>query len=202
VRHFYETDLPARAETHGAIERALAVFRRLGARLVTLALPPLREWDVCCLVISYAESYALHEATLRDAPLGLGQVARERLSAGAMIRASDYVQALRARRLLSERYAQALAGVDAIVTAASIEPPARLDEMALWPPSRPRARMVMTPFNVAGAPALTLRAGFDAEGFPLSLQIAAKPLDDWIVLALGYAYEHATDWNERHPALT
>jgi aspartyl-tRNA(Asn)/glutamyl-tRNA(Gln) amidotransferase subunit A len=41
VRHFYETDLPASAETHGAIERALAVFRRLGARLVTLALPPL-----------------------------------------------------------------------------------------------------------------------------------------------------------------
>ncbi|MBI1776755.1 MAG: amidase [Proteobacteria bacterium] len=201
VRQFYESDLEATQEARAAIEAALKVLRRLGATLVEITLPKLREWDACCLLISYAESYALHEHDLRTRPFAYGKIARERLLAGALIGAGDYVKALRQRRSLSEGYVAALAEADALVTACAIEPPSPLADMVSWPSMRPRARMAVTPFNVSGAPALSLCAGFGTDGLPLSLQIAAKPFDDAIVLRLGHAYERATDWRGTRPRL-
>ena len=57
-----------------------------------------------------------------------------------------------------------------------------------------------TPFNVSGGPALSVCMGFEG-GLPLALQIAGRPFDDATVLRIGHAYERATDWRERRPAL-
>jgi aspartyl-tRNA(Asn)/glutamyl-tRNA(Gln) amidotransferase subunit A len=57
------------------------------------------------------------------------------------------------------------------------------------------------PFNVAGLPALALPCGFDAGGLPISLQLAGRPFDEATVLRAGWAYEQATEWHTRRPAL-
>jgi aspartyl-tRNA(Asn)/glutamyl-tRNA(Gln) amidotransferase subunit A len=59
----------------------------------------------------------------------------------------------------------------------------------------------MTPFSLTGAPALSVCAGFTGSGLPLSIQIAGRPFDDAKVLRVGHAYERATPWRERRPAL-
>jgi aspartyl-tRNA(Asn)/glutamyl-tRNA(Gln) amidotransferase subunit A len=43
--------------------------------------------------------------------------------------------------------------------------------------------------------------GFSAAGLPLALQIAGRPFDEAAVLRIGHAYEHATEWRTRRPAL-
>ena len=45
--------------------------------------------------------------------------------------------------------------------------------------------------------------GFEHQpaGLPIGLQISARPFRDAEVLALAYAYESATDWHKRKPAL-
>ena len=49
-------------------------------------------------------------------------------------------------------------------------------------------------------PALVVPCGFSrAEGLPLSLQIAAAPFAESLVLRIGHAYQQATDWHERRP---
>jgi aspartyl-tRNA(Asn)/glutamyl-tRNA(Gln) amidotransferase subunit A len=57
------------------------------------------------------------------------------------------------------------------------------------------------PFNVAGAPALTLRAGFSEAGLPLGVQIAGPPFADAMVLRAGHQYERATNWVRMRPQL-
>jgi aspartyl-tRNA(Asn)/glutamyl-tRNA(Gln) amidotransferase subunit A len=43
--------------------------------------------------------------------------------------------------------------------------------------------------------------GYSATGLPLALQIAGRPLGDATVLRIAHAYEQATPWRSRRPAL-
>jgi aspartyl-tRNA(Asn)/glutamyl-tRNA(Gln) amidotransferase subunit A len=56
------------------------------------------------------------------------------------------------------------------------------------------------PFNVTGQPAITVCAGFGAEGLPISIQLAARPFDDARLLSVAHAYEAAHGWRARRPA--
>jgi aspartyl-tRNA(Asn)/glutamyl-tRNA(Gln) amidotransferase subunit A len=60
---------------------------------------------------------------------------------------------------------------------------------------------VTTPFNVTGGPALVQCIGFTDDGLPLSMQIAGRPFVDATVLRVAKAYEDATPWRTRRPAL-
>ena len=54
---------------------------------------------------------------------------------------------------------------------------------------------------MTGGPALTLTAGFSANGLPLGVQLAAAPFQDRLVLAAGQAFQAATEWGRRRPVL-
>jgi aspartyl-tRNA(Asn)/glutamyl-tRNA(Gln) amidotransferase subunit A len=79
------------------------------------------------------------------------------------------------------------------------EPAGKLEPVA--PSSLFTRTSFMTPFNVGGNPALSVCNGFAPTGMPFSLQIAGKLFDEAIVLCAGDAYERATPWRDRRPAL-
>ena len=54
---------------------------------------------------------------------------------------------------------------------------------------------------LAGVPALAVPCGFSAAGLPLSLQIMGRRFEDATVLRVGHAYEQATEWHRRRPAI-
>lgn len=59
---------------------------------------------------------------------------------------------------------------------------------------------VMAPVTLAGVPAISVPAGFDARGLPMGLQLIGAPRDDLGVLRLAHAYDQATQWvNQRRP---
>jgi Asp-tRNA(Asn)/Glu-tRNA(Gln) amidotransferase A subunit family amidase len=62
-------------------------------------------------------------------------------------------------------------------------------------------RSFTTPAALAGVPALAVPCGFSASGLPLSLQIIGRRFADATVLRVGHAYEQATDWHRRRPAI-
>ena len=67
--------------------------------------------------------------------------------------------------------------------------------------ARSYPRQARRPFNVTGNPALVLPTGFSSSGLPLSMQIVAKPFDEATVYRVAHAYEQASPWKDRHPAL-
>ena len=55
--------------------------------------------------------------------------------------------------------------------------------------------------NLAGVPALSLPCGFSRSGLPIGMQLLAAPFQEDVLLRIAYAYEQATEWHRRKPAL-
>jgi amidase len=57
------------------------------------------------------------------------------------------------------------------------------------------------PVTMAGCPALAVPAGFNAQGLPMGIQIVAPNHGELACLQLAFAYDEATRWSARRPAL-
>ena len=61
--------------------------------------------------------------------------------------------------------------------------------------------LLTTPFDATGSPTLAVCNGINAAGLPVGMQIVGRPFDEATVLRVGDAYEQATEWRERRPAM-
>jgi aspartyl-tRNA(Asn)/glutamyl-tRNA(Gln) amidotransferase subunit A len=200
VRHFYTQDMAADPEQAAAIEAALAVWRDAGAEIKEVRLPSLAEWNAPTRVIIAAEGYAVHERWLKERPQDYGARGRQRLLQGALLRAADYIQAQRRRSQLIRGLAEAMRGLDALVTVSSLDPAPRLDDDAEL--ARRYERQARMPFNLTGSPALVIPAGLTSERrLPLSLQLVGHPFEEAMLYRIAQVYETATGWVDRHPPL-
>ena len=68
IRHFYERDTTVTPEVGAAMEASTSILSRLGASVRDVTLPPLHDWQACCMIIMLAEAYAVHEPWLRRPP--------------------------------------------------------------------------------------------------------------------------------------
>lgn len=192
----------AHPELAGAIDAALRVLEGLGARIEPVKLSGLREYTDCKSIISAVEHFAIHAEEFRTRPQDFGRIFRNRVLPGAIIRGEDYVQALRWRTVLAREQAAALKRVDAFVTAGALGVADRANPEAAAADRFAFGLSITQPFSISGVPALTIPCGFTrAEELPLSLQIAAGPMQDATVLRIAHAYQQATDWHRRHPVL-
>ncbi|MGX7678913.1 amidase [Jatrophihabitans sp. DSM 45814] len=55
--------------------------------------------------------------------------------------------------------------------------------------------------SVLGNPSLSVPAGFTGDGLPVGVQIVGPHRADLLVLQIGYAFEQATRWSDRRPAI-
>ena len=198
IEHWYAHG--AHPDLVPAMAAAVEVLRGLGATVEPVQLSSLRDYTDCKTTISIAELYAIHEKDLKTRPQDFGRILRNRVLPGALIRAEDYVQALRWRAVLAREQARALKRFDALLTAGALNVADRAD------PNQPdrlvSSPSITMPFSVGGLPALAVPCGFSgAEGLPLSLQVAAAPMAEPTVLRIAHAYQLATDWHRRHPDL-
>ncbi|MCK7535545.1 MAG: amidase family protein [Marinilabiliales bacterium] len=93
---------------------------------------------------------------------------------GSLIPAVDYVNARRAQTVARRTFAAALERADVLVTPALPQAPLRVGEPMSREPAVAWNRL-LTPFNLAGLPALSVPCGFDAAGLPVGLQIVGAP---------------------------
>jgi len=198
VEHWYAHG--AHPDLAPAMSAAVEVLRGLGAVIEPVQLSSLRDYTDCKTTISIAELYAIHEKDLKTRPQDFGRILRNRVLPGALIRAEDYMQALRWRTVLAREQALALKRCDALLTAGALNvadpaDPNQPDRLVSSP-------SITMPFSVGGLPALAIPCGFSrGEGLPLSLQIAAAPMREPTGLRTAHAYQLVTDWHRRHPDL-
>jgi aspartyl-tRNA(Asn)/glutamyl-tRNA(Gln) amidotransferase subunit A len=187
------------AEVLAAFDAALNVFERIGARLVPLDARPFIAARAALMLIMIAEAYAYHELTLKTRPLDLSSAVLNRAREGAFISAADYINAQRARSVITDQLKAALQEVDVIASPAAAQLAERFEEQDL---DRRYRQPSYTPvYNLTGLPAISVPCGFTSAGLPIGLQLAGRPFEEASVLRVAQAYESATSWHTRHPNL-
>jgi aspartyl-tRNA(Asn)/glutamyl-tRNA(Gln) amidotransferase subunit A len=118
-----------------------------------------------------------------------GENVRRKLEAAFAVTDEQVAASQAEREAYRERALEALDGFEVLLTPTMpmVAPPVGIGDLAL----RERMISLTRPFNATGWPALALPCGPAEDGLPASLQIAARPGDDALVLAVGEALEQA-----------
>ncbi len=199
VRHFFETDNPVSPATRQGIDHALTVFEHLGAEIRDVTLSPMMDYHAVGSVILTSEAYAVHEPWLKERFNDYGELFRDRIALGGFIRAVDYVQAIRRRRMLIQEMKDAMTGLDILVSASQPGEAPLITEVPKWTNlEKPSLTM---PFNVTGYPAMSVCTGFGVGGLPVCMQLIAKPFAEPTLFRAGHAYETAMDWRAKRPPM-
>jgi aspartyl-tRNA(Asn)/glutamyl-tRNA(Gln) amidotransferase subunit A len=201
---FYIDDLES--DVDKALDGAIATFRKLGMRIVQVDLPDQMLVSAAALIVIGAEALTTHAPWLRTRAKDYSEQVRNRLLNGSAYSAVEYLEALRWRGPALAAHLAALGQCDAILVPAARSVAPTIAETDVG--GGPNAEAVilgvtrfMRPVNYLGLPALTIPAGFAPSGLPVGLQLIGRPFRDETLVALGAAFQGATDYLTHAPSL-
>ena len=181
-------------------QRTLAKLREMGVKLIPIRVPDFPLADTLSLGV---ESAVFFDELLRSGRYKLLTVKTkaDRYRTQRLIPAVEYLQSQRVRAMMMAKLAETTAGVDVYVAPYSS---GRAD-----PPPAPGAPQPPQNFtqkhtqmsNLACYPVIALPNGFTENGTPSSITFNARPYGEAVALTLAKAYQDATDFNVKHPAL-
>jgi len=202
--HFFERNQP---EVKQAVEAAIYDLAALGAQVIDFKLPNLQYGLAAIFAIELASSTAYHDQSLRA-----GRVqhytpdVRTLVEMGRLVSAPDYLKAEQLRTVLMEDFRRALEKVDVIVGPTTPITAWKVGEWDVRVGNKKESVLAASwrftfPYNLTGMPAISVPCGFDGQGLPIGLQIAARPFDEATVLRVAHAYERTHDWKDRRPPI-
>ncbi len=191
-RAFFATAPATTQEVVTELDRIAAKLREAGATVEDIELPDYALFSAAGRVIMLAEAFAIHEADMKTRLLDYGEITAGRFILGAAITAADFIQALRARRELTDAVNAALSRYDALLTLSALATAPRFDQPT---DSLSSASPIQTiPFNVTGHPSMSVPTGLGASGLPIGVQITGCPFDETMVFRVGRAVEKLSGW--------
>ncbi len=198
-------DLTLAASIYGAIE----VLKSLGAEIVPVKMPDFTDGQlqVSWFAIASREAASAHSTTYPSQANKYGKYFAEFLAIGTSVNAEAYAQATAVRNHYSEQFRSVLASVDAVISPSGGVPfPIPLEVeyggMEGFNPYMAAPAMRFTvPADFAGTPTITLPCGQSEAGIPHSVQLMGRHLGEQSLCQIAHAYEQATSWHARHPAV-
>jgi aspartyl-tRNA(Asn)/glutamyl-tRNA(Gln) amidotransferase subunit A len=187
-------------EVRAAVDHALSVIGALVAEIRDVRIDVASDRTV-----QAAESYAYHADHVVKTPELYQPETLRRIRSGEKISAGEYIQRRREMDLERRRADDFFADVDLLVTPTMPIPAPAIADLKRDPDALRPAELKLLrntrPFNVWGLPAISVPCGFTVSGLPIGLQIAGPQWREDLVLRLAHAYESATEWHERRPAV-
>ena len=187
-------------EVRAAVDRALAVIGTLVAEIRDVRIDVTSD-----RAVQAAESYAYHADHVAKTPELYQPETLRRIRSGEKISAGEYIQRRRELDLERRRAHDFFAEVDLLVTPTMPIPAPAIADLEKDPDALRPAELKLLrntrPFNVWGLPAISVPCGFTKRGLPIGLQIAGPQWREDLVLRLAHAYESATEWHKRRPAV-
>ena len=183
-----------------AVRTAAKDLERLGMRVEEVSAPEVAYGDGASIGILYGEAAAIHERWLATHRDQYGADVLERLTQGARMTATQYLNGQRARRVLVDRFAALFEQIDVLIS----------PTVPILAPTIPESRgnaaraqlLGFTRlFNVLGLPTLSVPCGFSTSGLPIGLQVAGRPFEDLTILRVAHAYERQAEWQSHRPAV-
>ncbi len=200
--------LPVEPEVLEVLAPARQVLAGLGggAGRVTDAAPDLSGADEAFRTFRAFRFATFHGDLLREHPDLVGANVAWNIRRGFELTVADLSRAVLLRAELAERISGFFAEVD--VLACPVSAVAPFDVTLDWVheingrPQRTYLDWMASAYliSVTGLPAVSVPAGFTADGRPVGLQLVGRRRGDWDLLAVAHAFEAATGYAARTPA--
>jgi aspartyl-tRNA(Asn)/glutamyl-tRNA(Gln) amidotransferase subunit A len=205
-----------------AFDRAVLQFEELGVALEEVALPAAKHAIACYYLLVTAEassnlarydgvryglrtrSGSLHEMMSATRGAGFGREVKRRILLGTFVLSAGYYDAYyekaqKVRSLVGQDFARAFERVDAVLLPTSPEPAFPFGAKSDDPLSMYLADVFTITANLAGTPAVSFPAGFDAAGLPIGVQLVGRHFEEATILRLAHAFQSATDFHQKRP---
>ncbi len=136
---------------------------------------------------------------------GFGDEVKRRIMLGTYALSSGYYDAYykkaqKVRTLIKNDFDEVFKKYDVIIGPTTPTPAFKIGENINDPLTMYANDILTIPVNLAGVPAISIPCGF-ANGLPLGLQIIGKHFDESTIYCVAHAFEQATDFHNKKPAL-
>jgi amidase len=192
------------SEMQIGVSDVIKVLKDLGADMREVKFPSVDEVVADWVPHCAAETATVHEATYPSQKSAYGPTLAELLDAGHSLSAIDYQKILLRRAAFNGEVAKFFESVDLLVIPAQANASPTIKTMAALgddPNALPLLLRFTAPFDYTGSPTITMPMGFTGAGTPIAFQLVSRHLEEDLLVRAGYAYQTATDWHRKHPAL-
>jgi aspartyl-tRNA(Asn)/glutamyl-tRNA(Gln) amidotransferase subunit A len=220
---FFDKSLDA--DNAAAVRAALKELEKLGAKLKSVELKYIHLSVPAYYVVAPAEASSNlsrfdgvrfgHRADgaagedlttfyMRNRGEGFGAEVKRRILTGTYVLSAGYfdayyLQAQKARKLISDDFARAFREVDFVAGPTTPSPAFGLGQKTSDPIEMYLNDIYTIGANLAGLPAISIPCGF-VRNLPVGLQLVAPPLHEAPLLKVAHHFQRATDWHARVPA--
>jgi aspartyl-tRNA(Asn)/glutamyl-tRNA(Gln) amidotransferase subunit A len=152
---------------------------------------------------SQGEMWDTYKATRGQ---GFGHEVKRRIMLGTYALSAGYydayyLKAQKVRTLIKQDFEQAFEKVDVILSPTTPTTAFKIGEKADDPLQMYLSDVFTLSASLAGIVGAVVPCGFDQDGLPIGLQIIGPAFDEATVLRAAHAYQQATEWHTRRPAL-
>ena len=210
-------------DVRAAVDGALREYEKLGAKLVPISLPRTELSIPVYYIIAPAEASSnlsrfdgvkfghrakdytdLVDMYKKTRAEGFGSEVKRRIMTGAYVLSHGYydayyLQAQKIRRMIADDFQRAFTECDVIAGPVAPSVAWKLGENANDPVADYLADIFTLPASLAGLPAMSVPAGFGAQGLPVGLQLIGNYFKEAQLLNAAHRLQQATDFHLRKP---
>jgi aspartyl-tRNA(Asn)/glutamyl-tRNA(Gln) amidotransferase subunit A len=189
-----------------AFQTALTVFAGAGCEIVNLDVPEISYAAMTSMLTSSAESAGINRRWFRERAHDYVPHVARGIAVGMAITAAEYLTAQRARHRIREALRATYEKVDIIASPTTARVAPLLSEGVKGNGDDARhasynqSNLLRFP-SMLGLPGCSLPCGANPEGLPIGMQLIGAWFADQTVLNAAAAYQSATDWHTRRPAI-
>jgi aspartyl-tRNA(Asn)/glutamyl-tRNA(Gln) amidotransferase subunit A len=208
-----------------SIRAAIRTFEELGMQIREVSLPHTKYGLPVYYLVLFAEASAnlarfdgtrfglsatqgaenVIDLYLQTRRAGFGPEVKRRIMLGAYVLSAGYydayyLKAQKVRTLLRQDFESAFEQCDALVAPTCPTTAFKLGEKTDDPLTMYLSDIYVVATNPAGVPSLSLPCGF-SNGLPVGMQLIGKHLSEDLLLQIGHAYQSATEWHLKRPAI-
>ncbi|MGJ7543562.1 amidase [Variovorax sp. LT1R16] len=192
------------APTRAVLDTAIAAVKTLGGELREVSFPDpaqaIEDWFPLCGM----EAAVVHEKNYPSRKDMYGPAVAGLIELGLAQRGVDYQKIVLRRHAFSGKVRAMFQDIDLLlIPATGIASPTmeRMSQMGVDAELMAAMLRYTCPFDMTGSPTITLPGGFTPAGMPVAFQFVARHFDEALLVRAGVAFQQATDWHRKHPAL-
>ena len=212
-------------EVEQAVNDAIGELKKLGAEIKDISLPRtdaavavyymlataeassnLARFDGVKFGLRAKETKDLLDLYMKTRQEGFGPEVKRRIMLGSYALSAGYYDAYygkaqAVRTLVCRDFEEAFNEVDLIVTPTTPTPAFKLGEKSNDPFQMYLSDIFTISVNLAGLPGISVPCGLSKGGLPIGLQLIGRAFEEETILRAANAYEHATQWHLKKPAI-